>query len=160
MTTRVNRSRKPTTPERPTGVELGHVIIEEGQKLVYIGRGTWAWFPVQAHNLTVFAQANGWGVRTEIVGVNEHLGTDEEGAPLIKPYVRVILYVGRNPGPTKNGQESKGYLYRFMWDTREIGTFRLVSKYKRTSDFPTWMEIASMYELKPIIHANPVVNDA
>lgn len=152
-----NRIRMAERPENP---ELGDTIAERGQILVYVGRGTWAWFPVQGANLIKLATDHGWGYKVEIKGSQSVVGKDSAGKELTKPVVRIVVYIGRNPGPTKNGKISKGYQYRFMWDTHDVGTFRLVSKYRRTSDEPRWAEVGTMYELKPIITMHPVVRDA
>jgi len=146
--------------ERPDNPALGQTIVERGQVLVYVGRGTWAWFPVQAGNLIGLARTHGWGYKIEITSTSVVVGKDSEGTELTKPVVRVIVYIGRNEGPTKNGKISKGYQYRLMWDTHDIGTFRLVSKYRRTTDVPTWAEVGTMYEIKPIVTMHPVVLDA
>lgn len=151
------KQRRPKTPERPTDVRLGYVHTEEGQKLVYIGRGTWTWFPVHADTLVAYARSRGWGSRIEINAANPYVGDDDEGQPIHKANVRIVLYVGREPGKTSNGRESKGYQYRLMWDTAEVGTFRLARKHRRTSTDPAWLEIGSVYEIRPIIGTHPVV---
>lgn len=146
--------------ERPLDPFLGQTIVETGQVLVYVGRGNWAWFPVQGANLIKLARDHGWGYKIEIKGSSIVIGKDSEGKELTKPVVRVVVLIGRNPGSTKNGKTSKGYQYRFMWDTFDIGTFRLVKKYRRTTDEPQWIEVGTMYELKPIITMHPVVRNA
>jgi len=149
-----NRIKAKERPENPT---LGQTHTEDGNVLIYVGRNSWSWFPAQAGHIIKYAQDNGWGTKVEIVGASSVVGKDSEGKELTKPIVRVILYIGRNEGPTKNGKYSKGYAYRLMWDTHEVGTFRLVSKYRRTTDVPTWVEVGSVYEIRSIVSLHPVV---
>lgn len=144
--------------ERPADPTLGQLHKEDGNVLVYVGRNVWAWFPAQCGHIIKYARENGWGAKLEVKPSQSVVGKDSDGKELTKPIVRVILYIGRNEGPTKNGKYSKGYAYRLMWDTHETGTFKLVSKYRRTSDVPQWVEVGSVYEIRNIVTLHPVVD--
>lgn len=148
---------KRSVSTRPEDPALGDFHKEDGNLAVYIGRGMWTWFPTQAANLINSARAFGWGVKLVKVPTMHVVGTDGNGKELSAPLVRLILLLGREQGPSKNGANSKGYTYRLMWDTREAGKFRLVSKYRRTTTDPEWTEIGSVYEIRSIMSRFPVI---
>lgn len=149
--------RKPS--DRPVNPSLGEFFREDGQIVVHVGRGTWAFFPAQCDNLIKVGRAHGWGAKLYRVPTQSYVGMSATGDMLMKPIVRIILLLGREAGPTKNGGQSKGYTYRLMWDTHETGSFKLVSKYRRTTTDPAWVELGSMYEIRSIVTRFPVITE-
>lgn len=142
-----------TRPENP---KTGDIIREIGKALVFNGRD-WAWFPSVASDLMRLARAYGWGRSVTVRPEREERGWTDEGEMIVKKSVKVILLLGREPGPTTNGRTSKGYTYRLVWDTSANGTFELISWFRRTSTHPNWAEIGSIAEIHPIMSRYPVI---
>jgi hypothetical protein len=142
--------------DRPTNPRAGETIRENGRALVYTGRD-WAWFPTTASDLIKFARLHGWKTKVTIAPKYTEAGRNAEGDKLIRTEVKIVLLIGREPGETKNRRQSRGYLYRLVWDTSRTGVFDLVSWYRRTTANPQWVEIGSISEIRPIIAQNPVI---
>lgn len=150
-------SGRMTAKDRPKNPNVGTVILERGHRLVYTGRNLWAWYPSEAVDLERFARVNGWGVRIETGGHLEFTGLNAEGDRTHRSYAKVVLTIGRESGPTKNGRTSKGYTYRLVWDTQDTGLFELRRWHRRTTTDPQWVEFGSVREIRSIISLNPVI---
>lgn len=140
-------------PEKPNA---GDMIRENGRTLVYTGRD-WAWFPTTASDLIKFARLHGWKTNVKVSPKYTEAGRNAEGDKLIRTEVKIVLLIGRESGPTTNRRESRGYLYRLVWDTSRTGVFDLVSWWRRTTANPQWVELGSVAEIRPIIARNPVI---
>lgn len=145
-----------TVGDRPPNPNAGDVFTESGRKLVFTGRD-WAWFPDTATELLKFARRFGWGVKIDIGATHREAGRNLEGDKIVHTDVRIVMLIGREPGPTSNGRQSKGYLYRLVWDTSRFGIFELVSWYRRTSTDPRWVQPGTIAEIRPIIARHPVL---
>lgn len=145
-----------TVTDRPENPNAGDTFRENGKTLVYTGRD-WAWFPTTASDLIRFARSYGWGAKVTIAPKYTEAGRNAEGDKIVRTEVKIVLLIGREPGETKNRRESKGFLYRLVWDTSRSGVFDLVSWYRRTTANPEWVEIGSVSEIRPIIARNPVL---
>jgi hypothetical protein len=143
--------------DRPIHPPIGTVITEHRQKLVHTGRDMWAWYPSTAYELECFAKAKGWGTKVEITGAHEFVGFNDDGDRMYRTYAKIVLIVGRESGPTKNGRTSKGYAYRLMWDTSRTGLFELESWYRKTTTHPNWVGFGSVGEIRAIIALHPVI---
>lgn len=143
--------------DRPANAEIGETIIENGATMVHIGKNRWTFFPAPARDIEKFAKLRGWGALSTIVGGSDFVGYSLEHEPCYHTYARVTLVVGREPGLTVKGRESKGYTYRLIWDTYRTGLFELTGWYRRTSTDPRWVEFSSIAEVRPVIALHPVV---
>lgn len=140
-------------PEKPNA---GDMIREHGRALIYTGRD-WAWFPTTASDLIKFARMHGWKTKVQVSPKYTEAGRNAEGDKLVRTEVKIVLFIGRELGSTINQRESRGYLYRLVWDTSRTGVFDLVSWNRRTSANPAWVELGSIAEIRPIIARNPVL---
>jgi hypothetical protein len=141
---------------RPTNPRAGETIRENGCALIYTGRD-WAWFPTTASDLIKFARMHGWKTKTTVEPKYTEAGRNAEGDKLIRTEVKIVLLIGRESGATTNRRESKGYLYRLVWDTSRTGVFDLVSWNRRTTTDTRWVQLGSIAEIRPIIARNPVL---
>lgn len=141
---------------RPANPNAGDTFRENGKTLVYTGRD-WAWFPSTASDLIKFARLHRWGWKVEISPKYLEAGRNAEGDKIVRTEVKIVLLIGRAIGETINGRQSRAYTYRLTWDTSRTGVFDLVAGFRQTSVNPTWTEIGSISEIRPIIARNPVL---
>lgn len=142
--------------DRPANPNAGDMVRENGRTLIYTGRD-WAWFPTTASDLIKFARMHGWKTSVRVTPKYTEAGRNAEGDKLIRTEVKIVLLIGRDAGLTTNRRESKGFLYRLVWDTSRTGVFDLVSWWRRTTANPEWVEVGSIAEIRPIIARNPVI---
>lgn len=155
--TSTRSNNRPPTARRPASPNIGQTIIDNGTTLVYTGRELWTHYPTFATEIELFAKMNGWGVRSETSGGQDFAGLNTDGDRMYRFHAKVTLSLGREAGLTKNGETSKAYAYRLVWDTSRTGLFELVRWHRRTSTAPAWTEFGSIAEIRAIIALHPVV---